>query len=1294
MNFVYLLAATLLTGFGMGFVKFYALGYLANQVYTPDQKDWIIQVVGALLTLGPVIVYVVSGPLASSRKKRVVMACSAFVICLLLLFGYFTAWMGSWWFYIVALGILMGLFNAGKMASVPLEARRSGRTSFAVNGGLSIVFLVGMLVGIPMGAYFVGAAPGTGFVILFSAFLLGSVFGGLCVFPQEHLLPFKTCVREVKSDSLHLFKELWPYLLSSPAMWGLGSAISLAITAYAELTHLGTDVQCSYMSLFAAVGIITGNFVSPFLVAFRYMLAILSGLFVAVIVGLIPLVVSFLDPSTVVAENGTGYYTISILLGCIGVCFGILTNFIDSEYLDCVAKENLEGTGAALQSAMISFFTFFLGGFVGASILFKWMTLNTQFYWLCGLTLISLIPIMVLASGSDSLKYSIGYVFSPFARFALALRYKIHVKGLKDIKGTENLLFLPNHPAEIDPFIVSVLLFKKFRPRPVALDTFTRDPIAGKLLSLSDAIPVPETSTGMSSYKEKKIHKAMAESAACLRQGRNVLMYPAGMLIREGQTRIMGASGLKSILEENPNQDVVLVRTTGLWGSSFSTALTAGITPDLGKTVLSAIKKLLFNFILFCPRRRVSVEFSCNPSDFPRGAERQELNQWLEDWYNSGRDNKEPLNLVRNYFWSSETPVPKEEGKEKETLDLSGVSESVKLGVKEELSAMTKMDSDSILPEMRLGEDLGLDSLERAEIPVWLNERFEVYDVELAELTTVGSVMVLAAGSSTGASGAEFMDRVRTPENWQDSGNRSQVMIPEGNTIPELFLKNCDRMGSAVAVGDTMTGILDWKKLKLVVLLMADAISKMPGDRVGVLLPASVGATLISLACQLAGKIPVMINWTLGRKNLHHVRDVGNFEVIISSERFLDRLGRIDLGDLDENLVLLEDVRRGLGIKEKTLAYLRSFKSASSLMSLFKVDKRNADDPAVLLFTSGSETAPKGVMLSHKNIISNIRGYLPVIGLNSDDVLYGILPPFHSFGFAIGTILPAISGLKVAYHPNPTESRKLARGIASWNITICCGTPTFLNGILKASRKEYLEKLRFLVSGAEKAPDALFERLESIAPHVELIEGYGVTECSPVVCLNYPGMPHNGVGRSTPGTEIIAVNPDTYEPVNTGERGLILVRGDNVFSGYMGDDVPDPFIEVNDLDWYVTGDLGSLDPEGNLVLSGRLKRFVKKGGEMISLPSMEDVLNCRWPIEEDGPVVAIEACELDGRKPEICLFTVKDILLAEANKVLREAGFSNIARLTRVHKLDQIPLLGTGKIDYRNLKGLLLRQLN
>jgi long-chain-fatty-acid--[acyl-carrier-protein] ligase len=320
-----------------------------------------------------------------------------------------------------------------------------------------------------------------------------------------------------------------------------------------------------------------------------------------------------------------------------------------------------------------------------------------------------------------------------------------------------------------------------------------------------------------------------------------------------------------------------------------------------------------------------------------------------------------------------------------------------------------------------------------------------------------------------------------------------------------------------------------------------------------------------------------------------------------------------------------------------------------------------------------------------------VGGGVPVMGLTRRDVMLGFLPAFHSFGLTVTGLLPLLTGMRVVRHPDPTDAVNLVHKITAYGVTVLVGTPTFVHYILERAKPGNLDSLRLVVVGAEKCPPAVFERCKELAPRAVVLEGYGITECSPVVAVNPPEAPKPGsVGKPLPGVEVRAVDLDTGAALPAGQMGMLHVSGPTVFPGYLNHDGPSPLLEEGGKRWYVTGDLGEMDTDGYLWFRGRLKRFLKAGGEMISLPALEEPFARLYPPTEEGPRVAVEGVEHEGGR-RIVLFTTEPIDLREANALLIKEGFHGVMRLDEVRRVEKVPVLGTGKTDYKVLRGQIIR---
>ena len=1169
----------------------------------------------------------------------------------------------------------MSVFSAAKMATVPIEAKDSGRSPFFVNGMLSAVFIVGMLTGLPLGSYCYEWNIVRGVTLGIGIFILASVSAIGLSYHNERKIPFAKAYANLVEDSISLFFRYLSYLVSSPLIWGVAGAVSLAVTAYAEQKGLGGPTKCSLMSLYAAIGIILGNLLSPRLAPHRYSASFLSGTSFMILIACIPVFIEL--GLNRVSDSRELYLPLAVYVGFVGFFFGICSNLIDAEYLQRVGENGKEGTGATLHSFCIAVFAFLICAIVGFSILEGWMNAISQFILLSVLVAIAIIPLFFMALKAGSLNNVFSFFLSRFIGLLLSLRYRIQITGIDRIpKNKGGVLFLPNHPAEIDPIILGARLWKSFRPRPVVLETFYHMPLANRIMKIMRAFPMPDMTTGTGVYKKRRIDQTLMGVSQALDNGDSVLMYPSGKLMRSSLELLGAASGVKRALESCENIQIVLVRTRGLWGSSFSTAQTDGRTPDLTQALLHGFWVLLKNLIFFAPRRQVEIEFSLPAQPLNSEMTPLEINQQLEAFYN--KHGEEELELVSYSFWHKDLPEIKIMESD-ESGDLSNIPQEQKSKIIRSFSKAFNLSVD-LSPDDRLADDLGMDSLSIAELLIWLDEEFEVSDVEVSEVKTLADVILLASGANKS---------VKTEEpplsnQWIDP-NRPLPQLQNRGSIQERFLKQCDRIGKHSAIADEMAGVISGTQLKLRALLLAKIFREYENKYLGIMLPASVTANIVVMAALLARKVPVMLNWTVGRKSLEHAMSVTQLDVIVTSGKFLDKVDNVEFGKAEECFVFLEQIRDDqLNVGNKLIALLQSRKPAEKLLQRLELNDIQDDEPAVILFTSGSESAPKGVPLSQKNILSNISGAVDVLDFHSASTLYGFLPPFHSFGFTVTTLLPMLSGIKAAYHPNPTESRRIARGCRYYGITLMCGTPTFINGVFNGSTSGQLDTLEHFVCGAEKLPEALVKLVNQL-PSAVILEGYGITECSPVITINRADEPSAGVGKPLPGVKILIVDLDNRKELPCGERGLILVNGPNVFGQYLGVD-KNPFIEIEGTRWYDTGDLGYLNEQGSLFLAGRLKRFVKIAGEMISLPALEAALTKRWPNDESGAVLAVDAVESEGKRPELFLLSSDKLDLDEANEVLKAGGFSNLSKLKNLINVKEIPLLGTGKTDYQSIK--------
>ena len=890
-------------------------------------------------------------------------------------------------------------------------------------------------------------------------------------------------------------------------------------------------------------------------------------------------------------------------------------------------------------------------------------------------------------------------IFTKVAWAILSLRYKIEVKGLDQLSASSlpkkgGILFLPNHPALADPIFLFALLWPKFRIRPIVTERIYRIPFMKPWMKLYDAKPMPDLSASINQLKVKKAKEAIQSVVDGLHQKANFIFYPSGKLKVGPKEIVSGSSGAHDIVQQSSDVNIVLIRTSGLWGSSFSKAI-SGTSPDLFKTMFQGIKTILKNGIFFAPRRKITIEIEIEPKDFPRNVSRVEFNHFLENWYNRYKDTngnicvEEPLQLVSYTFWKKS--LPQITAQEKKAFCSEGIpiSSETESKISKEIRRLLNSPNLEIKPEMSLTVDLGMDSLNIAEMIAFLSQKFDVEEVHPEDLETVQDLLAIAEEAKTIKRTSKQIGNAR----FSEEVGRPDPLFPSDSTIPEAFLNTCHRMGNFIACGDDLVGTMTYKKFKKSVLVLASHFKKFPESHVAVLLPASAGAYLVIMALLFAKKVPVMLNWTLGPRYLEEMMRISGAKKAISSWRFLDRLSHVEFGSVCDQLDLLEDIRGDLGLCTKLKGLFLSFAPKSFVRRALNLHTLTGNEDAVILFTSGTEAVPKGVPLTHKNILSNQKSLMECIDIFASDVIYSILPPFHSFGFSLTGILPFLHGLKVAYYPDPTDSFALAEGVARWKITFFCGAPNFLKGLFFAAKPEQISSVRLFISGAEKAPQELYDYVEKLKSGATLMEGYGITECAPVLSMNRLHLPPKGVGHPLPNVDVCTIHLETSELLPKGQEGEICVHGPNVFNGYLGSP-RNPFIELQGEKWYRTGDIGYLDPEGRLILSGRIKRFTKLGGEMISLGAIEEVLREDLAKQEqkttDTPTIAVCADEREGRKPEIIVFTTSNLINKErANEILNNAGFSRLIKVSQVRQITEIPILGTGKTNYRHLQTLI-----
>ncbi len=451
--------------------------------------------------------------------------------------------------------------------------------------------------------------------------------------------------------------------------------------------------------------------------------------------------------------------------------------------------------------------------------------------------------------------------------------------------------------------------------------------------------------------------------------------------------------------------------------------------------------------------------------------------------------------------------------------------------------------------------------------------------------------------------------------------------------------------------------------------------STKAGENVGVMLPTSAGAVIAFYALTVFRRVPAMLNFTAGSKNLRAAMRAAKVKRIVTSKKFVELAGLEDLlGELkrDAEIVYLEDVREALSAGDKIRAVI------GPVAPLLIRRRSNSKDPAVILFTSGTEGEPKGVVLSHENVMANVEQVRAHIGLSADtDRLMNPLPTFHCFGLTVGAILPLVAGLPVMFHPTPLQPREIVKRIRKDQSTILLATDTFISQYARAGGDGDMDTVRLAVCGAERIKDetrALVKKKFGI----EILEGYGATEAAPVVAANK-------WEDNRPGTVgvLMAGMESKLEPVEgITDGGRLHIRGPNIMQGYLRPSNPG-VIEKLPGGWHDTGDVVSIDADGFIRIQGRVKRFAKIGGEMVSLAVVE---NCATAVDPEHLHAAVTMP--DPRKGEQVVLLTDSADLSR-DKIVDYAQANGIPELSiprRVFKVASIPVLGTGKIDYSAVK--------
>jgi acyl-[acyl-carrier-protein]-phospholipid O-acyltransferase/long-chain-fatty-acid--[acyl-carrier-protein] ligase len=527
--------------------------------------------------------------------------------------------------------------------------------------------------------------------------------------------------------------------------------------------------------------------------------------------------------------------------------------------------------------------------------------------------------------------------------------------------------------------------------------------------------------------------------------------------------------------------------------------------------------------------------------------------------------------------------------------------------------------------------------------------------------------------------------------------------------LPNLglaWIQRAKESGGSDCLTDIQTNItLSRRKTLVASLLFSRRFKQRAEQNIGLLLPTSSAGIIANIATLICGKTTVNLNFTANTDSLLAAVEKAEVKTIYTSRRFINKLEKkgIEIGPILQtcHTVYLEDMSEDISKVEKLITLAASFLPAKLLQTLYG-HAPDTNQTAAILFSSGSEGSPKGIMLSHQNIISNIKQVADVLDTSEQDIIVASLPIFHAFGLTVTSLMPLIEGIPAICHPDPTDVINIAKGISRYKATIFCGTSTFLRLFNKNSRIHplMLDSLRITVAGAERLnPEIRAQFSQKFGKTI--YEGYGTTETAPVATVNIPDRISNDdwhiqighkigtVGLPLPGSSTRIVDPNTLETLETGEDGLILIGGTQVMQGYLNDPekTTDAIIEMSGLRWYKTGDKGHIDEDGFLTIVDRYSRFAKIGGEMISLGSVEASINEQ--LTSDTEILATTLPD-DKKGESIVLLYAGEIDESDLKACIKQTELTALSSPSALLKVDAIPKLGSGKSDFNQAKKIAL----
>ena len=655
------------------------------------------------------------------------------------------------------------------------------------------------------------------------------------------------------------------------------------------------------------------------------------------------------------------------------------------------------------------------------------------------------------------------------AQIAVRIRYRVKLVGLEEIirkHGRNGLLFCPNHPALIDPLIMTTMLWSRFHPRALVIEKQIKEPPLKYIWRRIRLLPLPDIgATGMKGHDMLK--DQIGRCVDALKAGDNLLFYPAGRIYRSCRESLRGNGGLAAILHEYPEAKLVLVRTTGLWGSDFGRA--KGYQTPLGKTMLAHLKHVLLGGLFFMPRRHVTIEFVEKPADFPAPDDKRVLNRYLEEFYNQAMRQ----NTYVRYTWKEEVHerlLPEAEWYNVPE-DTTQVPDDVRQKVKGRLHELTGKrfirDTDTLVTDLALSDE------QIQGMYVWMQREFHHRLPALPKLRTVASLMIAASGIE----GEEPFAPI--PPAWFRKVKKMKTSHAKSLTV--AFLHAARRHSGFPMCADQESGVFTGRRMIQQVVDFYPTIKRMPGKYIALMMPPSAKALLTYLACAFAGKVPVMLNWSLGNAGMKACLATTNAHQILTTETFANSLKAqgVDFSGIVQKFVDVDKLLDETSRMHRIWARISSHLGGLIIRYRALLVPREA---AVYFVPAPDGGTPHKVVLTQRSVIDDVRDVLNRVSVTTNGCVLAMQPLYQISGLLTNLFLPCISTLRVVVHPNPDDAAMLARIVAGYAVTHLSGSPAYLNGILKAGTPDQLHTLQAVICNAETCPASIRDLLSEKVP--------------------------------------------------------------------------------------------------------------------------------------------------------------------------------------------------------------------